>query len=323
MNAAVRLAALLLAPSLAAAAPQAPTAPEPGVQWEQTVEMQMSGFSMPAQTVKVCVPKKGMTEPPGSGRKDDACKVTSLRNDGKKMSWSMVCEKEKVTGEGEIVQGADGYDGKMTMRSPDGEMFMKLRGKKLGGDCDAAEMRRKADAMRAEGTAQVAKGCRDMAEKLLVHAFSGTSPMCTDPADRRRMCERGATRDGVRTLSGQPELRKDFEATCATDLATLTAKACPVAGKDEAAAAPDADGDEVLTFIGHYCPAESQVLAQRECAGRTYTKLSSRYRSFCTSFAGNLLDSGKKPAAQPKEPAKPEGSIQDAAKKAAKGFLPF
>ena len=43
------------------------------------------------------------------------------------MSWTMVCEgEEKMSGEGEIVQKPDGYDGKMTMRSAQGEMLMKL-----------------------------------------------------------------------------------------------------------------------------------------------------------------------------------------------------
>jgi hypothetical protein len=61
-------------------------------------------------------------------------------------------------------------------------------------------------------------------------------------------------------------------------------------------------------------------VAQRECAGRTYTDLTTCYRSFCTSYAGNLLDKGKKPASQP---AKPEDAAQDAAKKAVKGLLPW
>ena len=75
------------------------------MQWEQTVEMQMQGFSMPAQTTKVCVPKKGLKEPPGAGR-DEKCKVTNVRNDGKTMTWSMVCDgDEKMSARGRSSRG--------------------------------------------------------------------------------------------------------------------------------------------------------------------------------------------------------------------------
>ena len=320
MNASVRLAVMLLAPSLAAAAPPASTPPEPGVQWEQTVEMQMAGFAMPAQTSKVCVPTKGMTEPPGAGR-DDKCKVTNVKNDGKRMSWSMVCEKEKMTGTGEIVQRADGYDGKMTMTSPDGEMVMKLSGKKLGGACDAAEMKRKVVAIQAEGAAQLAQSCREMAAQGLVSVFTGPNAMCKDPADRAAVCRQAATPDGVSALSAQPaSTTQELSSLCGKDLATMKAEACADAGRREAERRCTDGSEKLLSFIGQSCPGETQVVAQRECAGRTYTDLTTCYRSFCTSYAGNLLDKGKKPATQP---AKPEDAAQDAAKKAVKGLLPW
>ncbi len=320
MNAAVRLAAVLLAPSLAAAAPPSSTPAEPGVQWEQTVEMQMAGFAMPAQTSKVCVPKKGMAEPPGAGR-DDTCKVTNVKNDGKKMSWSMVCEKEKITGTGEILQRPDGYDGKMTMNSPDGEMVMKLSGKKLGGACDAAEMKRKVAAIQAEGAAQIAQSCREMAGQGQLSVFTGPAAMCKDPADRAILCRQVATPEGVSALSAQPATAtQDLASLCGKDLATLKAEACVDAGRREAERRCTDGSDKLLSFLGQSCPAETQVVAQRECAGRTYTDLTACYRSFCTAYAGNLLDKGKKPAAQP---PKPEDAAQDAAKKAVKGLLPW
>lgn len=320
MNAAVRLAVALLAPTLAAAAPPPSTPPEPGVQWEQTVEMQMAGFSMPAQTSTACVPTRGMTEPPGTGR-DDSCKVTNVRNDGRKMSWSMVCEKEKVTGTGEIVQRPDGYDGKMTMVSPDGEMVMKLSGKKLGGACDAAAGRRRMAAVQAESSAQLAQSCREMAAQGLVSVFTGPTAMCKDPADRAAVCRQAATPEGVTGLSAQPaSMTQDLASLCGKDLAAMRADACKDAARREAERRCTDGSDKLLSFIGQSCPAETQVVAQRECAGRTYTDLTTCYRSFCTSYAANLLDKGKKPAPQP---PKPEDAAQDAAKKAVKGLLPW
>jgi hypothetical protein len=320
MNASIRLVAVLLLPSLAAAAPPAATPPEPGEQWEQTVEMQMTGFSMPPQTSKVCVPKKGISEPPGAGR-DDQCKVTDVRNDGKKMSWSVICEKDQITGTGEIVQRADGYDGRMTMKTTQGDMVMKLSGKRLGGACDAAETKRKVDAIQAEGAAQLAQGCRDMAARGLLSAFTGPSAICKDPTDRAALCRQAATREGVSTLSAQPAAAtQGLASVCGKDLAAMTAEACADAGRNEAERRCTDGSDKLLAFIGQSCPAQTQVVAQRECAGRTYTDLTSCYRSFCTSYAGNLLDKGKKAPAQP---AKPDDAVQDAAKKAAKSLLPW
>lgn len=319
----VRLAVLVLVPGLAVAAPPATVAPEPGVEWENTVEMQMAGFSMPAQTTKSCIPKKGMTEPPGTG-KDDKCKVTRMKNDGKTMSWSMVCEgKDKMTGEGEITQSSDGYDGKMTMRTADGEMLMKMRGKKLGTPCDAAAIKRQVVAIEAEGAAGLAKMCGESARGVQLSVFSGPQPICKDPADRKLLCERAATREGVRTLGAYPEAtRKDLGALCGKDYAAMKAQACVAAGKEEASTKCVDNEKPVLEFIGASCPAETQVVAQRECAGRTYTALQgSCFRSFCTSYAANLLDKGKKPAA-PQQPT-PEDAAQEAAKKAVKGLLPF
>jgi len=324
MTVSVRLAVLLLAPYIAAAAPPTvpPTVPpEPGEEWENTVEMQMAGFSMPAQTSKSCVPKKGMTDPPGTG-KDDKCKVTRMKNDGKTMSWSMVCEgKEKMSGDGEITQTAGGYDGKMTMRTADGEMLMKMRGKKLGTPCDAATIKRQMVAIQAETAASIAENCRSAAKDMNVWAFAGAQTQCKDAADISTLCERAATRNGVASFLRQPEAtRTDLGVLCKRDFSVMKSQACAVAAKDEKGCKTEAD-KVLLNFIGDACPPQSMVIAQRECAGRTYTDLNdSCYYTFCTSYAGNLLDKGKKPAAQPKAP---EDSAQDAAKKAVKSLLPF
>lgn len=324
MTVSVRLAVLLLVPSLVVAAP--PTVPpEPGVQWEQTVEMQMAGFSMPAQTSKVCVPKKGMTEPPGAGRDDDKCKVSNLKNDGKTMSWSMVCEgAEKMSGEGEITQFADGYDGKMTMRSAQGDMLMKMRGKKLGTPCDAATIKRQMAVVQAEAAASIAENCRSAAKDTNVRAFTGAQTQCKDAADISILCERAATRNGVASFLRQPEsTRTDLGVLCKRDFSVMKSQACAVAAKDEKGCKTDAD-KVLLNFIGDACPPQSLVIAQRECAGRTYTDLNdSCYYSFCTSYAANLLDKGKKPAGKPQKPQESEQDAAQDAKKALKSLLPF
>jgi hypothetical protein len=318
--------AVVLAFTLASA-PRAAAAPasEPGVQWEQTTEMQMAGFSMPPQTSRVCVPKKGISEPPGADRKNENCKVTRMSNDGHKMSWAMECSgEEKMTGEGEIVHSGDSYEGKMVMHSGRGDMTMKLRGKKVGGECDAGEVKRTVAAVQGAAAAQTANACRNAVQSVQLSLFTGPGAMCKDPADRKALCDRAATREGVRMLSLQPASSKEIPALCGKDLATLLADACRRAGTEEAAAVScDARGD-TLGFIGQSCPAETRTIAQRECAGRTYTDLQGGcFRSFCTSYAADLLDKGKKPAPASPPPKSPDDAAQDAVKKAAKGLLPF
>jgi hypothetical protein len=123
-------------------------------------------------------------------------------------------------------------------------------------------------------------------------------------------------------------MRKDLASVCGKDFAAMKAQVCAAAGKEEAGTNGDEAASGVLEFIGSACPAETRVLAQRECAGRYYTdsdtNLSKRYLSFCTSYAADLLDTEKKPAAKAKKPQDPaQDSTQDAAKKAVKSLLPF
>jgi hypothetical protein len=131
---------------------------EPGVLWESTVEMEMQGFSMPPTTSRFCAPKKGLAEPPGSGQDKDRCRVKDFKNDGGRMTWKMVCaEPEAMEGEGEILQTASTYTGKMKMRSSAGEVTMKMRGRLLGGECDAGEQRRQIEAIQRQMKAPPAR----------------------------------------------------------------------------------------------------------------------------------------------------------------------
>lgn len=131
----VWMATSLAAPSIADAAP------EPGVYWEQTVETQMAGFSAPAQTIKFCMPKRAWEEPPPTG--SEQCKITDLKKTGSRMQWKIACA-DGTTGKGDITHGPDSYTGTMEMRTGGNEMRVKMKGRRLGGDCDASEIRRQA-----------------------------------------------------------------------------------------------------------------------------------------------------------------------------------
>jgi hypothetical protein len=133
-NACVVAGVLALAGSLIAQGPRRDG------RWEVKMEMQMAGMTMPPQTMTQCVtkeeaadPQKGLP-PAGRGGNPNDCKVSDHKVDGNKVTWSMACEKEKMTGTGEFVYSGDTYTGTMKMNAQGQEMTMKYAGKRLG-DC--------------------------------------------------------------------------------------------------------------------------------------------------------------------------------------------
>ena len=108
--------------------------------WEVKMEMQMVGMTMPPQTLTQCVtkeeaadPQKGMPQT-GRGANPTDCKISDHKVDGNKVTWSMACPKDQMTGAGEFLYSADTYTGTMKMNSRGQDMTMKYSGKRLG-DC--------------------------------------------------------------------------------------------------------------------------------------------------------------------------------------------
>ena len=106
----------------------------PGLYWEQTMSGQMGGFTMPAKTSKVCMPKNQWEQPPKMG--SDDCTFSELKRSSSKMTWKMTC-KNGMTGEGEMTWTGDSYAGWTNMTTPAGDMKWNMSGKRLGGDCEA------------------------------------------------------------------------------------------------------------------------------------------------------------------------------------------
>jgi hypothetical protein len=114
--------------------------------WEIKTEMQMEGMpmNMPPTTSQQCITPADANDPSkatpqgrgGRGRGAQDCKVSDYKTDGNKVTWTMKCEgAQPMTGNGEIVYGADAYTGTMKMdMAGRGTMTMKYTGKRLG-DC--------------------------------------------------------------------------------------------------------------------------------------------------------------------------------------------
>ena len=102
--------------------------------WEVTSQPSMEGvpIKMPSNTTKVCAAKE-WTEPPG-GQKN--CKNSNMKVEGAKVTWDVQCTGPSMSGHGEITRdGADAYSGAIKFMSDQGNMNVKISGKKIG-DCD-------------------------------------------------------------------------------------------------------------------------------------------------------------------------------------------
>lgn len=332
------LALLLAAPAAAA---------EKGTWWELTTEMEMAGmpFAMPATTVKVCQPDGDWKRPP-EGRQEKDCVMKDVKVSGNTMRWRMVCTgEERLEGEGEMTRTADAFSGRTRLKSSDGEMNMKMKGKRVGGACDPEALRRQAEAQaekvqaqgqaaQAQADAAQARQCETAIQEMQVMAIAGAYPQCKEPRHRSAFCARARTEAGWLKLAAQGEMEKASGGAmpgpraaakaCGLDLEEVRRGLCAEAGKKES-----------LAFLAAACPAEAKVIARRECAGRDYTAMAgSKYRDFCAKAAGDRLEAGgddeapparkKKAKAKeaPEEEEKEEGAV-DKGKKLLKGVLGF
>jgi hypothetical protein len=127
------IAASFAGASLAAFA-DAPAPAGTGELWEVRSSMSMQGFAMPPHTMRVCTAKDS-NEPAGANPQPD-CQTSDVKVSGNTTSWRVACPgPPKLTGSGQITRGDGTYQGTMRFASPDGEMTMKLDGKRLGGAC--------------------------------------------------------------------------------------------------------------------------------------------------------------------------------------------
>jgi hypothetical protein len=136
-------AAALMSCVVGAAALAAQNPMRPG-RWEVTTQMQMANVPMkmpetkttqcvtPEQAKDVAIPG---SSPMGRGRGADSCKTVDHKVSGNTVSWKAVCgPPQNTSGTGEIVFNGDSYAGTMKMTTEQGEMTMKMSGKRVG-DC--------------------------------------------------------------------------------------------------------------------------------------------------------------------------------------------
>ncbi len=320
-----------LALSCLAAAPARASDQDSGVWWENSVQMQMQGMSMPATTTKQCMPKSGPTEPPRSGD-DQNCKMTDVKNVGPKMTWKVECTgKHPMTGDGEMTRTKDGYTGKMNVHSAQGDMTMAMSGKLLGGDCDAnatkkqvAALKKQSDDAQAQGKKTMDEACVKGAADVALAMFSGPGNMCSKSTDARaKLKEVLGTLRGYalyqQQVKGDASLSTVYQEIMGSDPEADKASLCK---KSAAQSSCEKTPAGVISWMQANCPTELRGISRTCCPGRDFSGVDEQWNRICTGYAKDVLGKGglkdEKPVKVKEEEPKSE---KDQAVDKAKGML--
>lgn len=275
---------------------------EPGNLWDITSSMEMSGMKMPGQKQQVCLPVNA--EGPEAMAKDDRCKISDVQRSPGKFTYKVQCPDGSGSGE-MTYQGKDNYTSKMTMTT-DGETMTMVTTGKRAGSCDASQPSKQMAAVQAQAAAGMKEACAGSAEAMIPATLINNK---CDPRYKKQLCDRLGTKEGFLDVAGRkpmgdptidsstlPEVAK----FCGTQPEAIRTKLCSNAGKTE-------DFD----FIGAQCPSLAQPIAQRECAGRSFSSPPApRYRSFCGSYGKGVMggngSSGERERGEPGVSVAPE-----------------
>jgi hypothetical protein len=362
-TASIRLTAIGLclaaaAPAVfAAAAADAPLPYVAGEKWNVTTNVSMPGMAMPpgmkmppgmampggmgmpSQAMEVCQ-AKGISETEAAQQQKN-CTITNKRMVAGKQSAHMSCTMDGHSMEGDVEMeslGPDHYRTTMHVKSEQGAMDMVTEGQKIGGACDANELKRKGQEMvakgneiKAQGDKMIAQQCRDMAGQLRLEAFTGKGAICKDPADKVLLCNGAQGYDGFGLLlagkRNAAQLTNDFNPYARDQAHRLDDLAAFCSFKAEAVQdklCNSAEKDGKLVFLGENCPAQADPIGAKFCAsGMEFSPelpVEAKYVPFCRAWldteAGRKAAAAAQAKAAEKEKAKPGNKPQSQADKA-------
>jgi len=257
-----------------------------GEWWEITSKMEMPGMppemagmmgSMGAQKQKVCL-AKGQQADPAATSKDDNCTISDMRQSGNTVKFNMKCTgKDAMTGSAELTHTPNNFTQKIKMRQDGEDMLMTSTGKRIGGACDADELRKKGEAMAAQADAQNKKQTAAMCDTskytakdwaIYSNQFIGAKPLC--PGKQKDLCQvmnKEAPRnvDVFTLLQSQQSSRESTVKACGINMATTQKSLC----KNRALKGPE-------HFLAENCPAELKVYRElvrkrQDCEERGFT----------------------------------------------------
>jgi len=257
--------------------------------------MEMAGMKMPGQTTEVCTPK-GASQAPVEADKD--CQVTNRRRSGNTESFDMAC-KGGMTGTMEMTQESPTrWSGKMIANSKEGQMTMRMTSEKQPGECDASEMERKFNQMKAQGDAATAKQCLASANAGTSIVFVGQSAYCKDAASVKAYCSFARTSGGYNKLARDQRIgARVYTGAEAANYRTIladTGKLCNFSPETvRTQYCSTAQKKEDWTFFAEECPELAKPLAQAQCAGRDFTTpVDPPFVKFCGAWSAGGASMG-------------------------------
>lgn len=285
---------------------------EPGDLWEVTTSMEAAGMKIPGSTQKVCAPVNSEGPEAMSGG-DDGCQVSDVQRAPGKFSYKLKCPDGSGSGEMNY-QGKESYTSVVTMTMDGDTMKMSSTGKRIGS-CDASQLKKQAAAAQAQGQAVIAQACAGVPEQMLTGQLATLN--CAAKY-KKQLCDRLGTKAGFSTVAAR---QPTGDALMDSGTLPEAAKFCgvqPEPLRDRLCA--DASKTEDLNFLGAQCPALAQPIAQRECAGRSFSSPpAEKYRDFCKNYARSVMQDGggDAPADTPADTPMPtkESVLQEGAKR--------
>jgi hypothetical protein len=272
--------------------------------------------------------------------------MSNVQRSGSVMTWDVRCtEPAAAKGTGRIEFGDGVYNGTMTMSMEEGEMVMKLSGRRVPGGCDLAAVQREVDDRKRMVTTAMAQQEQNMDQMCLEGArgglaiyFVGANAICTKPEHKAEYCAVMKTEKGYEAVVNSKAMGMNIEPEtaarfCGVELEALRGDVCSqslaanslVFAQKHCPERQEEICDKALALKAHDivlqdCPAQAQALAQRECAGRKYTSdVNVEYRAFCSSYA--YQEVAKEQQAAQEAEADPKKKTMDKAKKGLKGLL--
>lgn len=268
------------------AAPAAFGQAEPGHSWDISTSMEMGGMKLPGQKQQLCISDK--SEGPDAMSGDDKrCTISDVKSSPGRYSYKISCPDGSGTGE-MIYHNKDSYTSKMTITA-DGEMMVMVSEGKRGGSCDAKQKNKQFAAMEAQTNAAMQQSCGEIADALLPGALDNNK--CA-PKYKQQLCAKLSTEEGWRNAS---QRQPTGEPMVDSGMLPAVEKYCGVAaGSTLQHLCEDANKREDLKFIGDQCPALAAPIAQRECAGRSFSTNppADKYRDFCNNYAHEMMQGG-------------------------------
>ncbi|HEY4211087.1 MAG TPA: DUF3617 family protein [Steroidobacteraceae bacterium] len=324
---------LVLSPALAPAADAPPT----GTRWEVTTSMNGMGISLPGQVTQVCSTGDHQDKPLPPQSKQNNCSYTQLSQTGNSAKYAIKCGGDHpMEGTGEMTYSSDHYTGKFNLNAgPQGQMAMTFEGRKMG-TCTGTEANNpaKVNAMKQQAAAGQAQYQQAMAQSCKLQAEGGVRPypfmdalntgtvQCPDPALKQQYCTHFQT---YKPFVGQKDSEAQTRAAGVTGTVMATPftdslKLCGVtADTVQTQLCSSAESDGEMEFLVKECPVQTQAIAARECAGRSYTSVSAKYRGLCSNYA--TANAKATPGNSAPGTADSPSSLKDKAKSAFKGLF--